>query len=234
MNLALHDFHLEHCARMQPFAGHSMPIHYALGILGEHHHTRSAAGLFDVSHMGQILLRARSGDIVDAARALESLVPVDVVSLPAGRQRYGFFTTQSGGIIDDLMIANLGDRLYLVVNAACADLDLKHLRASLLESCEIECVSGRSLLALQGPAACDALSALVPSAAAMSFMDAGVVSIHGIDCVITRSGYTGEDGFEIPIPDAVLQAVAESLLAHPAVRLVGLGARDNRGDCGVP
>lgn len=227
MSLVLHDFHLAHGARMQPFAGLSMPIHYLSGILGEHLHTRSAAGLFDVSHMGQIVLRARSGDNADAARALESLVPVDVVSLPVGRQRYGFLTTESGGIRDDLMLANMGSHFHLVVNAACAAGDLRHLLANLSESCEIEFVADRALLALQGPAAVEVLSALVPSAAAMRFMDAAVVSIHGADCCITRSGYSGEDGFEVSLPNSVVQAVAESLLAHPAVRLIGLGARDS-------
>jgi aminomethyltransferase len=227
VNLPLHEFHLEYGARMQPFAGVSMPIHYALGILGEHHHTRAAAGLFDVSHMGQVSLRARSGDTADAARALESLVPVDVMSLPVGRQRYGLFTTDSGGIRDDLMIANLGTFLYLVVNAACATADLEHLRTHLSTVCEIEPLTGRSLLAIQGPAASDALSSLVPSAAAMRFMDAKIHSIHGVECYITRSGYTGEDGFEISIPTAAVQAVAESLLVHASVKLIGLGARDS-------
>jgi aminomethyltransferase len=227
LNLPLHDFHLEHGARMQPFAGVSMPIHYALGILGEHHHTRAAAGLFDVSHMGQVSLRARSGDNADAARALESLVPVDVMSLPVGRQRYGFFTAESGGIRDDLMITNFGSFLYLVVNAACAAADLEHLQTHLSAVCEIELLAARSLLALQGPAASDALSRVVPAAADMRFMDAKSHSIHGAECYITRSGYTGEDGFEISIPTPAVEAVAESLLAHPSVKLIGLGARDS-------
>lgn len=227
MNLPLHEFHLSHGARMQPFAGVSMPIHYALGILGEHHHTRAAAGLFDVSHMGQVSLRARSGDNADAARALESLVPVDVLSLPIGRQRYGFFTTDSGGIRDDLMIANFGSFIYLVVNASCKAADLEHLQSHLSDVCEVELLVERSLLAIQGPAASEALSSLVPSAAVMRFMDARVCSIHGLECYITRSGYTGEDGFEISVPTSVVQAVAQSLLSHPSVKLVGLGARDS-------
>lgn len=227
MNLPLHEFHLEHGARMQPFAGVAMPIHYALGILGEHHHTRAAAGLFDVSHMGQVTLRARSGDIADAARALESLVPVDVLSLPMGRQRYGFFTAESGGIRDDLMIANFGSFLYLVVNAACAAADVAHLRMHLSAQCEVELLADRSLLAIQGPAAGDALSGLVPTLSAMRFMDARIHSIYGVDCYITRSGYTGEDGFEISVPTPAVKAVAESLLAHPSVKLIGLGARDS-------
>jgi aminomethyltransferase len=227
VNLPLHEFHLSHGARMQPFAGVSMPIHYALGILGEHHHTRAAAGLFDVSHMGQVSLRARSGDNADAARALESLVPVDVISLPVGRQRYGFFTTDSGGIRDDLMIVNFGSFIYLVVNASCKEADLEHLQSHLSTACEVELLAGRSLLAIQGPAASDALSSLVPSAAAMRFMDAKIHSIHGVECYVTRSGYTGEDGFEISVPTPAVKAIAESLLTHPSVKLIGLGARDS-------
>jgi aminomethyltransferase len=224
--LRLHDLHLAHGARMAPFAGFVMPIHYALGILGEHKHTRAAAGLFDVSHMGQILLRPRSGDIADAARALETLVPVDVLSLPAGRQRYALFTTESGGIRDDLMIANFGSFLCLIVNAACTMGDLAHLQEHLSATCTIELLSDRALLAIQGPDACAALSGLVP-VAAMRFMDAGIFSIDGAECFITRSGYTGEDGFEISVPAAMARTVAERLLTHSSVQLIGLGARDS-------
>lgn len=227
MNLPLHEFHLSHGARMHPFAGVAMPIHYTLGILGEHHHTRIAAGLFDVSHMGQVLVRARSGDNADAARALESLVPVDVISLPVGRQRYGFFTTESGGIRDDLMISNFGSFFYLVVNAACAAADLQHLQTHLSAVCEVELLTDRCLLALQGPAAGDALCSLLPSVTAMRFMDVRIDTIHGAACYISRSGYTGEDGFEISIPTPAGKAVAEALLAHPSVQLIGLGARDS-------
>jgi aminomethyltransferase len=212
---------------MHPFAGVSMPIHYAQGILGEHLHTRAAAGLFDVSHMGQVSLRARSGDPADAALALESLVPVDVLSLPVGRQRYGFFTTDSGGIRDDLMIANFGSFIYLVVNASCKVADLEHLQSHLSTACEVELLGERSLLAIQGPAACDALSSLAAPVTAMRFMDAKIVSLHGVECYITRSGYTGEDGFEISVPTPAVRAVAESLLAHASVKLIGLGARDS-------
>ncbi|MEA3133583.1 MAG: aminomethyltransferase [Gammaproteobacteria bacterium] len=226
-SLPLHDFHVAHGARMQPFAGVAMPIHYAPGILGEHRHTRAAAGLFDVSHMGQILLRSRSGDNLDAARALETLVPVDVMSLPAGRQRYAFFTTESGGIRDDLMIANFGSFLYLVVNAACAAADVAHLQEHLSATCTVELASDRALLAIQGPAAVAALSTLVPSAAAMRFMDAAIVSLDGSPCFIARSGYTGEDGFEISVPAVAVAGVAERLLEHASVQLIGLGARDS-------
>jgi aminomethyltransferase len=226
-SLPLHDLHLEQGARLAPFAGFTMPIHYSPGILAEHKHTRAAAGLFDVSHMGQILLRSRSGDSAEAACALETLVPVDVVSLRTGRQRYAFLTTESGGIRDDLMIANFGSFLYLVVNAACVVGDLAHLRERLSALCSIELLSDRALLAIQGPLACAALSALVPAVATMRFMDAGIFSIDGTECFIARSGYTGEDGFEISVPAAAAQSVAERLLGHSSVQLIGLGARDS-------
>jgi aminomethyltransferase len=225
--LPLNDLHVAHGARMAPFAGFAMPIHYALGILGEHKHTRAAAGLFDVSHMGQILLRSRSGIGADTARALETLVPADVLSLPAGRQRYSFFTTESGGIRDDLMIVNFGSFLCLVVNAACVMADLAHLQERLSSTCNVELLSKRALLALQGPEACTVLSALVPSVAAMHFMDAGIFSIDGIEYFISRSGYTGEDGFEISVPATSAETVAERLLSHPSVQPIGLGARDS-------
>ena len=225
--LPLNDVHVAHGARMQPFAGVSMPIHYELGILGEHRHTRTAAGLFDVSHMGQIILRARSGDPLDAARALETLVPTDVISLAVGRQRYALFTADSGGIRDDLMIANLGSSLYLVVNAACTMGDLAHLQENISHACTVELLSDRALLAIQGPDACAALAILLPPVAAMRFMDAGMFSIEGAQCFVTRSGYTGEDGFEISIPAASAKRVAERLLTHPSVQLIGLGARDS-------
>ncbi len=225
--LQLHDLHLAQGARMAPFAGFSMPIHYPLGILGEHKHTRSAAGLFDVSHMGQIVVRSRSGDAVDTAQALESLVPIDVLSLPVGRQRYAFFTNESGGIRDDLMIANFGSFFYLVVNAACAASDLAHLREHLSGICTIELLSDRALLAIQGPDACAALAGLVPSVVAMRFMDAGIFSIDGAECFIARSGYTGEDGFEVSLPCAHAGSFTERLLKHASVQLIGLGARDS-------
>jgi aminomethyltransferase len=223
----LHAWHVAHGARIESFAGWAMPIHYPLGILGEHKHTRAAAGLFDVSHMGQILLRSRTGDHVAAARELEKLVPVDVMGLKPGRQRYAVLTNESGGVRDDLMIANLSDCWYLVVNAAAAAADLKHLQENLYATCSVELASGRALLAVQGPDACTALSALVPAVAAMRFMDAGVFSVDGATCFISRSGYTGEDGFEMSVPLAVVEDIAERLLRHPSVQLVGLGARDS-------
>jgi aminomethyltransferase len=223
----LHAWHAAHGARIESFAGWAMPIHYPLGILGEHRHTRAAAGLFDVSHMGQIMVRALEGDHLAAARELERLVPMDVMGLKPGRQRYALLTNELGGVLDDLMIANLGDCWHLVVNAAATTADLAYLQEHLNATCSVELASARALLALQGPEACAALSALVPAVAAMRFMDAGVFNIDGVSCFISRSGYTGEDGFEMSVPAAVAEDVAERLLNHPSVKLVGLGARDS-------
>jgi aminomethyltransferase len=225
--LPLHAFHLSHLGRMVHFAGYEMPIQYAAGILREHLHTRSAAGLFDVSHMGQIVLHPHSGNILDAGRALESLVPADIVTLPPGRQRYTFLTNESGGVRDDLMVANLGEYLFLVINAACKTTDEAHLREHLSGLCRITSLSDRALLALQGPRACAVLAELVPSVMHMRFMDAGIFTIAGASCVITRSGYTGEDGFEISVPVEIATFVAEQLVSDPQVRLAGLGARDS-------
>jgi glycine cleavage system T protein (aminomethyltransferase) len=225
--LPLHAFHLSQRARMVPFAGYEMPIQYPAGTLQEHLHTRAAAGLFDVSHMGQITLRPRSGNILDAARALESLVPADIVSLSPGRQRYALFTNESGGIRDDLMVANLGEYLLLVVNAACKAADEAHLREHLSGLCDITSLSDRALLALQGPKACAALAELAPAVAGMRFMDVGVHTIAGASCFVTRSGYTGEDGFEISVPIEKVELLAEQLVSNPQVELIGLGARDS-------
>ena len=188
----LYDLHVELGAKMVPFAGWEMPVQYPLGVLGEHLHTRKAAGLFDVSHMGQVILGTR-----DAAARLEALVPADLVGLPEGRQRYGLFTAESGGILDDLMIANKGDHLFLVVNAACKDADIAHMRANL--SCPVEVVDDRALLALQGPAAEAVLTDIVPGVSAMRFMDVIVTDSAFGEVWISRSGYTGEDGFEVSI-----------------------------------
>ncbi len=223
----LYDFHIAQGAKMVPFAGYEMPVQYPAGVLTEHLHTREAAGLFDVSHMGQILVHPTQSDVTEAAEALESLVPVDVLGLKPGRQRYGLFTNDEGGILDDLMIANRGDHLLLVVNAACKDADLAHLRHHLSELCRVEPVEDRGLLALQGPAAETALAALVPGVAGMRFMD---VASHDSDfgeLWISRSGYTGEDGFEISVPADRAQALAEALAARDDVAPVGLGARDS-------
>ncbi|MFT4014785.1 MAG: glycine cleavage system aminomethyltransferase GcvT [Paracoccus sp. (in: a-proteobacteria)] len=226
----LYDLHLAEGARMVPFAGWEMPVQYPMGVLGEHLHTRAHAGLFDVSHMGQVILRGP-----DAAAALESLVPADIVGLKPGRQRYGLFTDAEGGILDDLMIANKGDHLLLVVNAACVAQDIAHLRRLEARGIEVAPVADRALLALQGPAAEAVLAALVPSVAAMRFMDVAEFDWQGGVLWVSRSGYTGEDGFEISVPDEQAQVLAEALLALPEVAPIGLGARDSlRLEAGMP
>ncbi len=222
-----YDLHLELGARMVPFAGYDMPVQYPMGVLKEHLHTRGAAGLFDVSHMGQVMLVPKSGLCQDAALALERLVPVDVAGLAQGRQRYGMFTNEAGGILDDLMVANRGDHLFVVVNAACKDQDIAHMRAHLSDACDVLPVTDRALLALQGPGAEAALAALAPGVAAMRFMDVAVLPWGGGDLWISRSGYTGEDGFEISVPDTVAVDFARALLARPGVAPIGLGARDS-------
>ncbi|WP_054901010.1 glycine cleavage system aminomethyltransferase GcvT [Pseudomonas sp. NBRC 111131] len=220
----LHALHLELGARMVPFAGFDMPVQYPLGVLKEHLHTREQAGLFDVSHMGQIMLRGK-----EAAHALESLVPVDIIDLPVGMQRYAMFTNEQGGILDDLMVANLGDdTLFLVVNAACKEQDLAHLQEHLADRCQIQPLfAERALLALQGPAAVKVLQRLAPEVAAMTFMQLRPVSLLGEDCFVSRSGYTGEDGYEISVPAGAAEALARRLLAEPEVQPIGLGARDS-------
>ncbi|MDU9389697.1 glycine cleavage system aminomethyltransferase GcvT [Pseudomonas sp. zfem002] len=220
----LHALHLELGARMVPFAGYDMPVQYPLGVMKEHLHTREQAGLFDVSHMGQIRLRG-----ADAAKALESLVPVDIIDLPVGMQRYAMFTNEQGGILDDLMVANLGDgELFLVVNAACKDQDLAHLRQHIGNQCEIEPLfEERALLALQGPAAVKVLERLAPQVAKMTFMQFAAVQLLGEDCYVSRSGYTGEDGYEISVPAPKAEALARRLLDEPEVAAIGLGARDS-------
>jgi aminomethyltransferase len=217
----LYELHVELGARMVPFAGYEMPVQYPMGVLGEHLHTRRAAGLFDVSHMGQVILRG-----AHVAAALEAMVPVDVLGLAEGRQRYAMFTNDGGGIEDDLMIANRGDHLFVVVNAACKAADLALMRAA-LAGIEVAEVSDRALLALQGPGAEAALGALVPGAAAMRFMDVAVLGWGGVDLWISRSGYTGEDGFEISVPETRAVEFARALLAGGAVAPIGLGARDS-------
>ncbi|MPQ83539.1 glycine cleavage system aminomethyltransferase GcvT [Pseudomonas sp. MAFF 730085] len=220
----LHALHLELGARMVPFAGYDMPVQYPLGVMKEHLHTREHAGLFDVSHMGQIRL---SG--ANAAKALESLVPVDVIDLPVGMQRYAMFTDEQGGILDDLMVANLGnDELFLVVNAACKDQDLAHLRKHIGDHCSIEPLfEARALLALQGPAAVKVLARLAPEVSKMTFMQFATLRLLGVECYVSRSGYTGEDGFEISVPAAKAESLARSLLAETEVQAIGLGARDS-------
>jgi aminomethyltransferase len=222
----LHEAQLRRGARMVPFAGYDMPVQYGLGIIKEHLHTRAAAGLFDVSHMGQIAISPRSGRVGDAALALEALVPGDILGIAPGRQRYTLLTNEAGGVRDDLMVANLGGQLRLVVNAACKDADLAHLRSHLAGTCEIEPLASRALLALQGPKAEVVLSALSPEVRGMRFMDVRELRIVGADCVVSRSGYTGEDGFEISIVADAAVSLWETLLRDTAVAPVGLGARD--------
>jgi len=211
---------------MVPFAGYEMPIQYPLGVLKEHLHTRAAAGLFDVSHMGQIVLRAKSGNVREASQALERLVPVDVVDLAPGRLRYAFFTNAQGGILDDLMVANCGDYLLLVVNAACKEADEAHLRAQLGNECDIERLD-RALIALQGPQAEAALALFAPECVSMRFMDVRTLILMGAEGIVMRSGYTGEDGFEILISADIAREIAEELLANECVAPIGLGARDS-------
>lgn len=217
----LYDLHVECGAKMVPFAGYDMPVQYADGILAEHLHTRANAALFDVSHMGQITLR---GD--DPAGALEALVPGDISGLAPGDMRYTLFTNDAGGILDDLMVTNAGDHLFLVVNAACKQDDLAHLRAG-LAGVDIEMHDDRALVALQGPAAVRVLARHAPECANLRFMTAAAMSVAGVDCFVSRSGYTGEDGFEISVPGNAAMALARRLVDEPEVAPVGLGARDS-------
>lgn len=221
---ALYDLHVSLGAKMVPFAGYDMPVQYAPGVMKEHLHTRTAAGLFDVSHMGQVRIDAAS--VEDAALALETLVPVSVLNLATGRQRYGIFTNDEGGILDDLMIANRGDHLFLVVNASMKAQDIAHMQANLTD-CTVTPITDRALLALQGPAAEAALDALAPGVAAMRFMDVGTFDWNGVELWVSRSGYSGEDGYEISVPNAKATAFAEALLANDQVEPIGLGARDS-------
>ncbi len=223
----LYALHVASAARMVPFAGYAMPVQFAAGVLKEHLHTRAAAGLFDVSHMGQLLVRAKSGDVSDAARALERLVPQDIVAIAPGRQRYAQFTNEAGGILDDLMVANFGEALFLVVNAACKDADEALLRQELSDTCVIEPLADRALLALQGPKAAAVLDKFTAGLSAMKFMDAGPRKIAAHDCFVSRSGYTGEDGFEISVPADQAEQLARLLLTDEDVQPIGLGARDS-------
>lgn len=223
----LHALHVSLGGKMVPFAGYDMPVQYPAGVLKEHLHTRAAAGLFDVSHMGQIALWPKSGKVEDAARALERLVPQDIVAIAPNRQRYAQFTNKDGGILDDLMVANFGDHLFLVVNAACKAEDEAHLRANLSGDCVIDPLADRALIALQGPKAETVLATLCAAAPSMKFMDAGPHEVAGIKCFVSRSGYTGEDGFEISAPASDVERLAKMLLDNPDVLPIGLGARDS-------
>ena len=221
LHTPLHALHLELGAKMVPFAGYAMPVSYPQGILAEHRQCRESAVLFDVSHMGQLRL---TGD--DAAAALETLVPVDIVGLAPGKQRYALFTNDAGGILDDLMVTRRADHLFLVVNAACKEADTTHLRTHLSTRCLIEPLPERALLALQGPKAAAVMQRLAPELAKITFMTGGEATIHGVACFATRSGYTGEDGFEISVAAAEAETLARALLAEPEVAPAGLGARD--------
>jgi len=223
----LHALHVARGGKMVPFAGYDMPVQYGTGVLREHLHTRCSAGLFDVSHMGKIVLRPKSGRVEDAALALERLVPQDILSIAPGRQRYAQFTNGHGGILDDLMVANAGDHLFLVVNAACKAEDEALLRAGLSDSCVIEPLLDRALIALQGPKAESVLARFCADVPAMRFMDAGPRPIDGTACFVSRSGYTGEDGFEISVPAAQAERLAGALLENSEVLPIGLGARDS-------
>jgi aminomethyltransferase len=217
----LYKLHVELGARMVPFAGYEMPVQYPAGIIKEHLHTRSQAGLFDVSHMGQIKLTG-----AHAALALEALVPVDIAGLAPNRQRYALFTNEQGGILDDLMVANGGDHLFLVVNAACKREDFQHLQNRLAGRCTVDELADRALLALQGPLASAVLTRFSPQAANMKFMDSIEVKLVDSMCRVSRSGYTGEDGYEISVPVDKAEELARRLLQQPEVAPIGLGARD--------
>lgn len=219
----LNALHLELGARMVPFAGYSMPVQYPAGLMAEHAHTRTAAGLFDVSHMGQLQLVGP-----DAAAAFETLVPVDVIDLPVGKQRYGLLLTDEGTIIDDLMFFNQGNgTLFVIVNGACKVGDIAHIKARIGQRCEVRPMPDHALLALQGPEAVTALARLAPGIEKLVFMTGGSYTIAGCDCFVTRSGYTGEDGFEISVPAAQAETLARALLAQPEVKPIGLGARNS-------
>jgi len=221
----LYDTHLQLGAKMVPFAGYEMPVQYAAGVMQEHQHTRAQAGLFDVSHMGQLRVRGPSWEAV--ALGLERLVPQDVLGLADGRQRYGLLTNDAGGISDDLMFARQGDALVIVVNAACKEADIAHIRAALEPDLTVTDLADRALIALQGPVSEAVLAPLDPRAAEMRFMDCAHLDLGGVEVWASRSGYTGEDGFEISVPATAAAGLAEALLAHSAVQAIGLGARDS-------
>ena len=218
----LHDLHVELGARMVPFAGYSMPVQYPAGLMAEHLHTRAAAGLFDVSHMGQLRLEGN-----DAAAAFESLMPVDVIDLPVGKQRYGLLLNDAGGIMDDLMFFNSGSSIFIIVNGACKAVDIAHIQQKIGTLCKMIPMPEMALLALQGPQAVTALSRLAPGIEKLVFMSGDRFDVAGCDCFLTRSGYTGEDGFEISVHAAQAEKLARALLAQPEVKPVGLGARNS-------
>ena len=222
LNTPLNALHLELGARMVPFAGYSMPVQYPMGLMAEHIHTRSEAGLFDVSHMGQLRLVG-----TDAASAFESLMPVDVIDLPVGKQRYGLLLTDEGNIIDDLMFVNRGADIFVIVNGACKVNDIAHIQGRIGAKCQVIPMPERALLALQGPKAVDVLSRMVHGVEKLVFMTGASFDWQGADLFITRSGYTGEDGFEISVHNDHVDAFARALLAQAEVRPIGLGARNS-------
>jgi len=234
LKVPLNDLHVALGARMVPFAGYSMPVQYPQGLIAEHKQTRTAAGLFDVSHMGQLRLVGK-----DAAAALESLLPVDVLDLPVGKQRYGLLLAEDGGILDDLMFVNRGTDIFVIVNGACKVADIAHIQARIGTRCQVIPMPERALLALQGPKAVDALARLAPGVERLVFMTGGFFSVtlgdNKIDVFLTRSGYTGEDGFEISVHQSDALALAVALLAQPEVQPIGLGARNSlRLEAGLP
>ncbi len=222
LHVPLDALHIALGARMVPFAGYSMPVQYPAGLMAEHLHTRTAAGLFDVSHMGQLRLVGP-----DAAAAFETLMPVDVIDLPVGKQRYWLLTNDDGGIIDDLMFFNRGEDVFVIVNGACKAGDIAHITARIGQRCAVIPMPEHALLALQGPQAVTALARLAPGINQLVFMTGGRFNIAGCDCFETRSGYTGEDGFEISVPAAQAETLARALLAQPEVKPIGLGARNS-------
>lgn len=234
LQVPLNDLHLALGARMVPFAGYAMPVQYPEGLMAEHKHTRSAAGLFDVSHMGQLRLVGP-----DAAAAFESLIPVDVIDLGVGKQRYGLLLNEEGGIIDDLMFVNRGSDIFVIVNGACKVGDIAHIQAKIGHRCQVIPMPERALLALQGPQAVTALSRLAPGVEKLVFMTGGSFTVNtgtqAVDVFLTRSGYTGEDGFEISVDASQATALAQALLAQPEVKPIGLGARNSlRLEAGLP
>lgn len=219
----LNALHLELGARMVPFAGYSMPVQYPAGLMAEHRHTRTAAGLFDVSHMGQLRLTG-----TDAAAAFETLIPVDVIGLAVGKQRYGLLLNDEGGILDDLMFfKESSDSLFVIVNGACKVADIAHIAARIGQRCTVQPLPDHALLALQGPQAATVMARLAPGIDQLVFMTGGNFAVAGTDCFVTRSGYTGEDGFEISVPASEAEALARALLAQPEVAPIGLGARNS-------
>jgi aminomethyltransferase len=234
LKTTLNDLHVALGARMVPFAGYSMPVQYPAGLMAEHHHTRTAAGLFDVSHMGQLRLVG-----ADAAAAFEGLIPVDVIDLPVGKQRYGLLLNDEGGIIDDLMFFKRADDIFVIVNGACKVGDIAHIQSRIGMRCQVIPMPERALLALQGPQAVTALSRLAPGVEKLVFMTGGHFTVQtgtrSIEVFLTRSGYTGEDGFEISVHESDAEALAKALLAQPEVKPIGLGARNSlRLEAGLP